>query len=142
MKKKIAQYLLFATLAMVAASYLPWIYLTKIYYILRYFIMACMGASVLLTFSIDKYCSERFMRLFLLTILLVGIEFVFFHLIGHRYRPADLSQLIIAFLCIGIGMGLEQDMRTWANITYYYTLGLVIMTLINCFYWALDLIIP
>lgn len=142
MKKKIAQYLLFATLAMVAASYLPWIYLTKIYYILRYVIMACMGASVLLTFSIDKYCSERFMRLFLLTILLVGVEFVCFHIFGHRYRPADLSQLIIAFLCIGIGMGLEADMRTWANITYYYTLGLVIMTLINCFYWAGDLIIP
>lgn len=142
MKKKIAQYLLFATLAMVAASYLPWIYLTKVYYILRYFIMACMGASVLLTFSIDKYCSERFMRLFLLTIVLVGIEFVCFHLFGHRYRPADLSQLIIAFLCIGIGMGLEQDIRTWANITYYYTLGLVIMTLINCFYWAGDLVIP
>lgn len=142
MKKKIAQYLLFATLAMVTASYLPWIYLTKIYYILRYIIMVFMGTSVVLTFSLEKYFSVRFMRLFLLTILIMLVEFVCFHFLGHRYRPADLSQLIIAFFCIGIGIGMEADMRTWANITYYYTLGLVIMTLINCFYWAGDLIIP
>ena len=44
MKKKIAQYLLLATLGMVVASYLPWVYLTVTYYILRYAIMACMAA--------------------------------------------------------------------------------------------------
>ncbi len=142
MKKKIAQYLLYATLAIIATSYLPWVYLTKIYYILRYVIMACMGVSLVLTFSPEKYFSERFMRLFLLTIGVVFVEFICFHFFGHRYRLADLSQLIIAFCCIGIGIGLEADMRTWANITYFYTLGLVIMTLINCFFWAGGLYIP
>ena len=142
MKQKIAKYCLFITLALVAASYLPWVYLTKIYYILRLIIMALMGTSVVLTFSVEKYFSVRFMRLFLLTILLVFIEFVCFHFIGHRFRSADLSQLIVAFLCIGIGAGLEKDTRFWANVTYYYTIVLIVMTLINCFYWAGGLYIP
>ena len=142
MKQKIAKYCLFITLALVAASYLPWVYLTKTYYIFRYIIMALMGTSVVLTFSIEKYFSVRFMRLFLLTIVLVDIEFVCFHLFGHRYRPADLTQLIVAFLCVGIGVGMEKDIRFWGNVTYYYTIVLIVMTLINCFYWAGGLYIP
>lgn len=142
MKQKIAKYCLFITLALVAASYLPWVYLTKTYYIFRYIIMALMGTSTVLTFSVEQYFSKRFLRLFLLTIVLVCIEFVCFHLFGHRYRPADLTQLIVAFLCIGIGVGMEKDIRFWANVTYYYTIVLIVMTLINCFYWAGGLYIP
>ena len=142
MKQKIAKYCLFITLALVAASYLPWVYLTKTYYIFRYIIMALMGISVVLTFSVENYFSQRFMRLFLLTIVLVGVEFVCFHFFGHRYRPADLTQLIVAFLCVGIGVGMEKDIRFWGNVTYFYTLVLIVMTLINCFYWAGGLYIP
>ena len=64
MKQTIAKFLFFLTLTLVAASYLPWIYLTKVYYILRYAIMGSMALSVILTFSIEKYFSARFMRLF------------------------------------------------------------------------------
>lgn len=142
MQQKIAKYCLFITLALVATSYLPWVYLTKTYYILRYLIMALTGTSVILSFSVEKYFSVRFMRLFLLTILLVLVEFVCFRLAGHRYRLADLTQLIVAFLCVGIGTGLEKDIRFWANVTYYYTIVLIVMTLINCFYWAGGLYIP
>ncbi|MCR4737387.1 MAG: glycosyltransferase family 4 protein [Bacteroidales bacterium] len=142
MKKKIAQYLLLATLGMVVASYLPWVYLTVTYYILRYAIMACMAASFVLTFSLETYCSERFMRLFILTILIVAVEFVVFKLLGHRFRLADLSQLVVACLCIGIGMTLDYDLEQWANICYYYTLGLIVMCVINCFFWAGNLIVP
>ncbi len=142
MKQKIAKILLVATLAMVTASYLPWLYMTMAYYILRYAIMACMAAAVILTFNLEKYCSERFMRLFLLTILLVFIEFLGFHLFGKRYKPSDLTQLIVSFLCVGIGMNMDYDIRQWANICYYYTLGLVVMGVLNCFYWAGGLYIP
>lgn len=77
MKQKIAKYLLCATLAAIAVSYLPWIYMTVVYYVLRYAIMAFMASAVVLTFSIEKYFSERFMRLFLVTIALFGIESLF-----------------------------------------------------------------
>ena len=142
MKQKIAKYLLYITLAFVAVSYLPWVYLTIGYYILRYAIMACMATSLILTFSIEKYFSERFMRLFAVTIILVTAEFLFFYLAGRHFRLADLSQLIIAFLCIGIGMTLDNDIKNWANICYYYTLGLIVMGVLNCFYWAGGLYIP
>lgn len=142
MKNKIAKYLLLATLGMVIASYLPWVYLTVTYYILRYVIMACMAAAFVLTFSLETYCSERFVRLFFATILIVAVEFAVFKLLGQRFRPADLSQLVVACLCICIGMTLDWDMRQWADVAYYYTLGLIIMCVINCFFWAGNLIVP
>ncbi len=142
MKNKIAKYLLFATLGMVAISYLPWVYLTIIYYILRYAIMACMSTAFVLTFSLETYCSERFMRLFLLTILVVAVEFIVFRLLGQHFRPSDLFQLITAFLCVCIGMTLEFDMRDWANICYFYTFVLIVTCVINCFFWAGNLIVP
>ena len=142
MKQTIAKYLLFLTLTLVAASYLPWIYLTKVYYILRYAIMGSMALSVILTFSVEKYFSARFMRLFALTIVIVLAEFVIFHFTGHRFRPSDLTQLVIAFLCVGIGISLDSDLKTWANICYFYTLGLIVMGVLNCFYWAGGLYIP
>lgn len=104
--------------------------------------MLCMGSAFLLTFSIQKYCSERFMRIFFVTIALVAIEFIALYVLGKRFHIADLSQLIVACLCICIGMTLNCDTKQWANICYYYTLGLIIMTIINCFYWAGDLIVP
>lgn len=127
---------------MVAISYLPWVYLTIIYYILRYAIMACMSTAFVLTFSLETYCSERFMRLFLLTILVVAVEFIVFRLLGQHFRPSDLFQLITAFLCVCIGMTLEFDMRDWANICYFYTFVLIVTCVINCFFWAGNLIVP
>lgn len=142
MKQKIAKYLVLATLAMVVVSYLPWVYMTITYYILRYAIMACMGAAAILTFRIEKYGIERFIRLFAITIALTLLFFIGFHIFGHRYRPADLSQLVVAFLCVGIGTCLELDIKQWANICYYYTLGLIVMGVLNCLYWAGGLYVP
>lgn len=142
MKQKIAKYLLCATLAAIAVSYLPWIYMTVVYYVLRYAIMAFMASAVVLTFSIEKYFSERFMRLFLVTIALFGIEYVCFKLLGRRFVLSDLSQLVVAFLCVGIGIGIDEDVRFWANVSYYYTIILLAVTICNCFYWAGGLYVP
>lgn len=141
-KNKIAKYLLFATLAMVVVSYLPWIYMTATYYILRYAIMACMGCAFLLSLSIEKYCSIRFVRLFFATIVIVALEFITFILLGRHFMMSDLTQLTIAFLSICIGISLDTNIREWANICYYYTIGVIIMTIINCFFWAGDLVVP
>lgn len=142
MKQNIAKYLLYLTLGLVMASYLPWIYHTKIYYILRYAIMGSMAVSAAVTFSFDRYFSVRFMRIFAITIGIVLLEFILFHFTGKRFHVADLTQLVIAFLCIGIGMSLDCDIKTWSNICYFYTIGLIIMGVINCFYWAGGLYIP
>jgi len=142
MKSKIAQYLLIATLGLVAASFLPWVYMTTLYYIFRYAIMACTAAAFLLTFSLSKTLSPRFMRLFAVAIILTAAEFVVFRLIGHRYHLSDCTQLIIAFLCICIGMNLDKDIRFWANLSYYYALALIVMGLLNCWYWAGGFYVP
>ena len=33
-------------------------------------------------------------------------------------------------------------MREWANVVYFYTVGLLVMCVINCFFWAGNLIVP
>lgn len=142
MKQKIAKYLLCATLAVVAVSYLPWLYMTSVYYILRYVIMAFMATAVVLTFSIENYFNERFMRLMFLTILVFGIEYVCFRLLGRRFALSDLVQLMVAYLCIGIGVGLDGDTKFWANMSYFYTILLLGVTICNCFYWAGGLYVP
>ena len=142
MKDKIAKILLITTLSLIVISYLPWIYLTPIYYWIRYAIMAFMAVVVLLTFSLEKYAAPRFMRYLLLTIVVVGLEFLVFRLTHKHFRLEDLSQLIVAFLCIGIGTGLDYKPKTWANICFYYTLGLCIMIVINCLYYAGGLYVP
>ncbi len=142
MKTKITKIALYLTLAMVVASFLPWIYLTPIYYILRYGIMLCMGVIVILTFSLEKVFNERFMRLFALTILLVVVEFILFRLLHQHYQISDLSQLIIAFLCICVGMGIESDLKQWGNICYFFTLCLIAVGITNCLYYAGGLYIP
>ena len=142
MKQTVAKYLLFFTLALVVVSYLPWIYLTKSYYIIRYAIMGSMALSAALTFSFDRYFSIRFMRIFFMTIAIVLVEFVVFYFTGHRFRIADITQLVIAFLCVGVGLSLNCDIKTWANICYFYTICLIVMGVINCFYWAGGLYIP
>ncbi|MBR6333365.1 MAG: glycosyltransferase [Bacteroidales bacterium] len=142
MKDKIAKILLIATLALIVVSYLPWVYLTFAYYIIRYVIMAFMGAAVILTFSLERYASPRFMRLLMATILLVGLEFVFFRITHRHFRFEDLFQLVVAFLCIGIGLSLDLKPKSWANICFYYTLGLAAMIVANCFYFAGGLYVP
>ncbi len=142
MKKNIAKYTLYAAIVMIIAQHLPWLYMTIMYPILRYGIMACMATAALCTFSIDKICSKRFMRLFILCIAIVAVEAVCFRLLGLRFVLTDLSELIVAFLCIVIGIGLDEDSRFWSNVCYFYTVGLIIMTVINCFYFAKGLYIP
>lgn len=142
MKKKIAKYTLYAAMVMIIASHLPWLYMTIVYPILRYGIMACMATAALCTFSLDKVCSKRFMRLFILCIAIVAVEAVCFRLLGLRFVLTDLSELMVACLCIVIGIGIDEDMRFWSNVCYFYTVGLIIMTVINCFYFAKGLYIP
>ncbi len=142
MKKNIAKYTLYAAMVMIIASHLPWLYMTIVYPILRYGIMACMATAALCTFSLDKICSKRFMRLFILCIVIVAVQAVCFRLLGLRFVLTDLSELIVACLCIVIGIGIDEDMRFWSNVCYYYTVGIIIMTVINCFYFAKGLYIP
>ena len=142
MKRKIAKYLLLATLCLVVISFLPWVYMTAGYYILRYAIMGCMAASFLLSFSLSKCLSSKFLRLFIFTIGITAIEFVLFILAGHRFHFSDFTQLIVAFLCICIGMCIDEDIKFWSNVCYYYTIALTVMGLANCLYFAGGFYVP
>lgn len=100
-----------------------------------------MAGAFMLTFSIEKYCSVRFVRLFLVTIAVVAVEFAVFYLLGKHFRMSDLSELIVACLCVCIGMTMDLDIKQWSNVCYYYALGAIIMVVANCFYWIGDLVV-
>lgn len=142
MRQKIAQYLLYAALICIAASYLPWFYLQPAYYALRYIVMGCFASALLLTLSPATVLSNRFMQFFACCIGVTAIEFLVFFC-GHlRHNTEDLSQLVIAFFSISLGMTLEKETRQWANCCYLFTLALTAMVAANCLYYVGGFYIP
>lgn len=142
MKNNIVKCLVVLTLVIVAVSYLPWIYLKPTYYILRYVIMALMSASFVLTFSLPNLLNNKLIRIFCCVIGVIIIEFITFKLIGIRFHWEDLTQLIVALMCICIGINLKGNLHFWSKLSYYYTIALVIMGLCNTYFYTKGFYIP
>jgi len=136
-KQKIAKILILTTLGLSTLMFLPWIYLTPIYYIMRYIVMAMTAVTFVLTFSLTRFLSMRFVRLLLLTVACMILIFFIIPV-----RPSDISQLVIAMITLSIGAGLDWDAREWANVSYGYTMMMIAVTICNCFYYAGGLYVP
>lgn len=136
-KQRIAKILVITILCLSTLMFLPWIYLTPIYYIMRYAIMAMTAVAFVLTFSLTRCLSIRFVRLLLLTIACMVLIFFIIPV-----RPSDISQLVIALITLTIGAGLDWNEREWANISYGYTLLMIAVTLCNSLYYAGGLYVP
>lgn len=142
MKDKIAKIALFVALVVIAASYLPWIYLKPAYYVLSYAVMGLLAVSTALTFSFKRTLSSKFVLLFASAIAIVSLEFIFFKVMGYYFVKDDLWQLMVALSCLCLGMNITDDLKFWKDASYYYTICLVIMGLINCLYYAKGFYVP
>lgn len=136
-KQKIAKTLVATILCLSTIMFLPWIYLTPIYYIMRYAIMAMTAAAFVLTFSLTRFMSMRFVRLLLLTIACMLLVFLVIPV-----RTSDIVQLVIAMITLSIGSGLDWNEREWANISYGYTVLMIAVTLCNSIFYAGGLYVP
>ena len=136
-KQKIAKTLVATILCLSTIMFLPWIYLTPIYYIMRYAIMAMTAAAFVLTFSLTRFMSMRFVRLLLLTIACMLLVFLIIPV-----RTSDIVQLVIAMITLSIGSGLDWNEREWANISYGYTVLMIAVTLCNSIFYAGGLYVP
>lgn len=136
-KQKIAKILVTTVLCLSTLMFLPWIYMTLAYYIMRYVIMAAMAVAFVLTFSLTRTLSIRFVRLLILTIACMSLIFLLIPV-----RTEDISQLITAVLMICIGAGLDWNERDWANVSYGYTILMIGVTICNCLYYAGGLYVP
>ena len=111
-KQRIAKTLIIIVLCLSTLMFLPWIYMTPVYYIARYAVMAMTAVALILTFSLTRCLSVRFIRLILLTIFCMSV--IFFIIPVHL---SDISQLGIAMITVMIGMGLDWTDRDSAIIT-------------------------
>ncbi len=136
-KQKIAKTLVATILCLSTIMFLPWIYLTPIYYIMRYAIMAMTAAAFVLTFSLTRFMSMRFVRLLLLTIACMLLVFLIIPV-----RTSDIVQLVIAMITLSIGSGLDWNEREWANISYGYTVLMIAVTICNSIFYAGGLYVP
>lgn len=136
-KQKIAKILVATALFLSTLMFLPWIYMSPIYYIMRYVIMAVTAVSFVLTFSLTRMLSIRFVRLIILTVVCMLLIL----LIIPVYL-SDISQLITVLITICVGAGLEWNERDWANVSYVYTILMIAVTICNCFYYAGGLYVP
>ena len=130
-KQKIAKTLVITVLCLSTVMFLPWIYLTPIYYIMRYVIMAMTATAFVLTFSLTRVLSIRFVRLMLVTIACMLLFFILIPV-----QVSDISQLVTALLTLCIGAGLKWEERDWLNVSYYYTVLLIAVSICNSFYYA------
>ena len=136
-KQRIAKILVITILCLSTLMFLPWVYMSPVYYIARYLIMAMTAAALVLTFSLTCSLSARFVRLLLLTIACFSIALLFIPV-----YLSDIAQLGIALITVIIGMNLQWDERDWANVCYYYTVLMVAVTLCNCLVYAGGLYVP
>lgn len=137
MKQRIAKILIITILCVSTLMFLPWVYMTPVYYIARYIIMAMTAAAFVLTFSLTRSLSARFVRLLILTITCMIIV----RLVIPMYT-SDITQLVVALITVVIGMNLEWDEKDWANISYYYTILLIGVSISNSLYYAGGLYVP
>lgn len=136
-KQKIAKILVTTVLCLSTLMFLPWIYMTVTYYIMRYVVMAAMAVAFVLDFSLTSIMSMRFVRLMAVTI--VCMLLIFFLI---PVQISDISQLVTAMLMICIGSGLDWKEREWANVSYGYTILMIAVTICNCLYYAGGLYVP
>ena len=137
MKQKIANILMMVVLCMSPLMFLPWVYMTVIYYIARYAIMLMTLAVFTLTFSLTRTLSARFVRLLVLAILCMSPCILFLPM-----ELTDIFQLVVTLITITIGMSLQWDECRWMNICYYYTICVVAVILCNAIFYAGGLYVP
>lgn len=136
-KQKIAKILVTTVLCLSTVMFLPWVYMTFAYYIMRYVIMAAMAVAFVLTFSLTRTMSMRFVRLLILTIVCMLLIYLLIPV-----RTEDISQLVTALLMVCIGAGLDWNERDWANVSYGYTILMIGVTICNSLYYAGGLYVP
>ena len=136
-KQKIANILMTMVLCMSPLMFLPWVYLTITYYIARYVMMLMTLAVFVLTFSLTRTLSARFVRLLILTILCMSVCLLFLPI-----ELTDIFQLAVSLIVVTIGMGLQWDERRWMNVCYYYTICVIAVILCNALFYAGGLYIP
>ena len=136
-KQRIAKTLVITILVLSTLMFLPWIYLTPVYYIMRYAIMAMTAAALVLTFSLTRSLSVRFVRLLILTIVSMALVYLFIPV-----RISDIAQLVVALITVILGINLEWKEREWADICYYYTVLMVAVTICNSLVYAGGLYVP
>lgn len=137
-KQKIAKILIVTILCLSSLMFLPWVYMTAAYYIARYVIMTMAVAALCLTFSLTNCLSIRFVRLLILTILCSALAMLFVPVV----YLSDITQLAVALITVMIGAGLQWEDREWAEVSYYYTILMVIVTICNCLVYAGGLYVP
>ena len=137
MKQKVAKILTIIMLCVSALMFLPWVYMTIAYYIARYVVMALMATVFVLTFSLNRSFSARFVRLLILTILCMSLCLLFLPM-----DLTDIFQLVVVLMIVMVGMGLEWGERQWADVCYYYTILMIVVTICNSLYYAGGLYVP
>lgn len=137
-KQRIAKILVITILCLSTLMFLPWVYMTSAYYIARYLIMAMTFVAFVLTFSLTRFMAIRFVRLLLLTIACATLCMLCVPVV----YLSDISQLVVVLVTVAIGAGLQWEEREWAEISYYYTLLMVTVTICNCLFYAGGLYVP
>ncbi|MBR5018597.1 MAG: hypothetical protein IKX53_03045 [Bacteroidales bacterium] len=128
---KIKQGLVYALILTTIVMYVPAIYNSGIYNILRYVLFGLMGVLVYLSISLDFIFSHSLTRKTLLALALILLEYVIGLAFKLRVRPEDVLQFVIVLLIVMVGARVRFQDRSFIRLCTVYCYGTLILGILT-----------
>ena len=111
--------------------YVPSVYNSGLYDIMRYIEFGVMGLLVVTTFSLSTVKRYRFTSILGVILFILLIEFLFFSAFLLNKNNDDLIQIVIVFLMLIAGINSSIDDSTLIHICAVYSIGTIVLGLLS-----------
>jgi hypothetical protein len=124
---KLKQGLVYATLLTTMVMYIPAIYNSGLYSLLRYVLFGLMGILVYLTFKLDFILKHSLTKKTLLALALVFLQYVVSLAFKLRFKVGDLTPLAIVLMMVMVGGRVHFQPREFKKLCTVYCVGTVFL---------------
>ena len=126
---KVVYFLLYAVIAIVFVSYVPFVYGSSLYDRCRIAVLGVMSLLSVLAIFKGAFFRDGLIRKLFVAFLIIAYEFLVFEAFELRYNLDDARQLLIVLLCIIIGYSLRIEDKQIQNLCVFYSLLAVVLGL-------------
>jgi len=122
--------LFFLVMVTTLVMYIPVIYNSGLYGILRYFLFVLMAGVVIMTFKWSTLISHGFTRSIGAIFLFIIIEFLLFYAFQLNYVAGDFVQIFIVLMMIMAGTNSSLDEKAFLKLCSFYSIGTIAIGII------------
>ena len=127
---KLKQILVYATMLTTMVMYIPAIYNSGVYSLLRLLALGMMAALIYLTFSLPYVLEHPLIRRTMFTLIVLFLEFAVFMAFKFHYKLDDMIQLFIVFFMVIVGGRVRLTERDILKLCTIYCAGTLVLGLL------------